>query len=87
MRELIQAFQQTVHAQSVADYDGYVANFIGDCVLAYFGWPRAHEDDAERAVRAGSALVQALGGAAHAGGRGAGRARGHRHRRRWWWAI
>ena len=52
MREVIQAFHKAC-TRVVADYDGYVANFIGDCVLAYFGWPRAHEDDAERAVRAG----------------------------------
>jgi class 3 adenylate cyclase len=37
----------------VARYDGFVAKFMGDGVLAYFGFPRAHEEDAERAVRAG----------------------------------
>ena len=37
----------------VARYDGFVAKYMGDGVLAYFGYPRAHEDDAERAVRAG----------------------------------
>ncbi len=60
MRELIQAFHQTC-TRVVAEFDGYVANFFGDCVLAYFGWPRAHEDDAERAVRAGLALIHRLG--------------------------
>ena len=38
----------------VRRWDGYVARYLGDGALAYFGWPRAHEDDAERAVRAGS---------------------------------
>ena len=52
MREVIRSFHQACTGV-VAEYDGYVANFIGDSVLAYFGWPRAHEDDAERAVRAG----------------------------------
>jgi class 3 adenylate cyclase len=41
-------------------FDGHVAKYLGDGVLAYFGWPRAHEDDAERAVRAGLALVEAI---------------------------
>jgi class 3 adenylate cyclase/predicted ATPase len=41
-------------------FDGYVAKFLGDGALVYFGWPRAHEDDAERAVRAGLALVEAV---------------------------
>jgi class 3 adenylate cyclase len=39
---------------------GYVSRFVGDGLLAYFGWPRAHEDDAERAVRAGLAAAQAV---------------------------
>jgi class 3 adenylate cyclase len=42
---------------AVARYDGFVAKFMGDGVLAYFGFPRAHEDDAERAVRAGVDIV------------------------------
>src|SRR5262249_33988297 len=44
----------------VARYDGFVAKFMGDGVLAYFGYPRAHEDDAERAVRAGLEIAAAL---------------------------
>ena len=44
----------------VSSWDGHVATILGDSVLAYFGWPRAHEDDAERAVRAGLALVGAV---------------------------
>ena len=42
-------------------FDGHVAKFMGDGVLAYFGWPRAHEDEAERAVRAGLAIAAAVG--------------------------
>ena len=57
-RELIRSFHDRCVC-TVAQYDGWVANFIGDCVLAYFGWPRAHEDDPERAVRTGLALVDA----------------------------
>jgi len=56
-REVIQRFHKTC-TELVLDYDGHVANFYGDCMLAYFGWPRAHEDDAERAVRAGLALAR-----------------------------
>jgi class 3 adenylate cyclase/tetratricopeptide (TPR) repeat protein len=41
-------------------FEGHVARYLGDCVLAYFGWPKAHEDDAERAVRAGLGLVDAV---------------------------
>ncbi len=48
-------------------FEGHVAKFMGDGVLAYFGWPQAHEDDAERAVRAGLALVRAVAGLAAAG--------------------
>ena len=43
---------------------GHVAKYMGDGVLAYFGWPQAHEDDAERAVRAGLALTGAVAGLA-----------------------
>src|SRR6516225_628621 len=52
LREEIRAYQNAV-SSAVARYDGFVAKFMGDGVLAYFGYPRAHEDDAERAVRAG----------------------------------
>jgi hypothetical protein len=45
-------------AYVVCRFEGHVARFLGDGALAYFGWPRAHEDDAERAVRAGLHLVQ-----------------------------
>jgi class 3 adenylate cyclase/ABC-type transport system involved in cytochrome c biogenesis ATPase subunit len=52
LREELRAYQNAVSAL-VARYDGFVAKFMGDGVLAYFGYPRAHEDDGERAVRAG----------------------------------
>src|SRR5271168_3018892 len=52
MREVIRAYQGACSG-AVARYDGFVAKFMGDGVLAYFGFPRAHEEDAERAVRAG----------------------------------
>ena len=47
LREEIRAYQNTVSGV-VARYDGFIAKFMGDGVLAYFGYPRAHEDDAER---------------------------------------
>ena len=49
-------------AEVVKRWDGHVAKYMGDGVLAYFGWPRAHEDDAERAVRAGLELVETVAG-------------------------
>jgi class 3 adenylate cyclase len=59
LREEIRAYQNTVSGV-VARYDGFVAKFMGDGVLAYFGYPRAHEDDAERAVRAGLEIEAAV---------------------------
>jgi class 3 adenylate cyclase/tetratricopeptide (TPR) repeat protein len=60
MREIIVAYQNAV-AGEVARFEGHVAKFMGDGVLAYFGWPRAHEDEAERAVRAGLAIIETVG--------------------------
>ncbi len=59
LREVIRAYQDACSG-AVARYDGFVAKFMGDGVLAYFGFPRAHEDDAERAVRAGLDIVAAI---------------------------
>jgi class 3 adenylate cyclase len=59
MREVIGAYQDTI-AGEVLRFEGHVAKFMGDGVLAYFGWPRAHEDAAERAVRAGLAVTEAV---------------------------
>ncbi|UWR23900.1 adenylate/guanylate cyclase domain-containing protein [Sulfitobacter sp. S190] len=58
VRDLIRAFQNAV-AGEVLRFEGYVAKFMGDGVLCYFGFPSAGEDDAERAVRAGRAIVKA----------------------------
>ncbi len=59
LRELMQHYQVTV-AEVVMRFQGHVAKFLGDGVLAYFGWPRAHENQAESAVRTGLALAQAV---------------------------
>src|SRR5215470_13096286 len=61
LREIISAYQQCV-AETVRRFDGFVAKYLGDGVLVYFGYPRAHEDDAERAVRAGLELIAATTG-------------------------
>ena len=45
---------------SYQNYDGFIAQFLGDGILAYFGFPQAHENDAERAVRAGLDIVSAI---------------------------
>jgi class 3 adenylate cyclase len=60
MRSVIRAYHKCV-AETVARFDGFVAKYMGDGVLIYFGYPQAHEDDAERAVRAGLALIEAVG--------------------------
>jgi class 3 adenylate cyclase/tetratricopeptide (TPR) repeat protein/tRNA A37 threonylcarbamoyladenosine biosynthesis protein TsaE len=59
LREIIAAYQRCV-AETVHSFDGFVAKYMGDGVLIYFGYPAAHEDDAERAVRAGLALIDAV---------------------------
>jgi class 3 adenylate cyclase len=59
LREVISAYQKCV-AETVRRFDGFVAKYMGDGVLVYFGYPQAHEDDAERAVRAGLELVAAV---------------------------
>ena len=58
-REIITAYHRAV-AASVARLDGFVAKYMGDGILIYFGYPRAHEDDAERAVRAGLDSIAAV---------------------------
>src|SRR6202051_321837 len=59
LREVISAYQKCV-AETVRRCGGYVAKYLGDGVLIYFGYPQAHEDDAERAVRAGLELIAAV---------------------------
>ncbi|MGE3742139.1 MAG: adenylate/guanylate cyclase domain-containing protein [Geminicoccaceae bacterium] len=61
LREVLRQYQDVV-AGVVERYDGHIAKFLGDGVLAYFGWPQAHEDDAERAVRSGLETVAAVAG-------------------------
>ena len=61
LREVISAYQNCV-AGTVQRFGGFVAKYMGDGVLVYFGYPLAHEDDAERAVRAGLELVAAVEG-------------------------
>src|ERR1700734_2673224 len=60
LREVISAYQKCV-AETVGRFGGFVAKYMGDGVLIYFGYPQAHEDDAERAVRVGLELVAAVG--------------------------
>ena len=61
LREVISAYQKCV-AETVQRFGGFVAKYMGDGVLIYFGYPQAHEDDAERAVRAGLELIAAVRG-------------------------
>jgi class 3 adenylate cyclase len=61
LREIISSYQKCV-AETVQRLGGFIAKYMGDGVLVYFGYPHAHEDDAERAVRAGLELIQAVGG-------------------------
>src|SRR5271167_1471495 len=59
LRELIGHYHRVV-SETVGRFDGFVAKYMGDGVLIYFGYPQAHEDDAERAVRAGLELIAAV---------------------------
>ena len=59
MREVIRAYQNTVTGE-ISRLDGFTAKLMGDGVLAYFGWPRTREDEAERAVRTGLAVASAV---------------------------
>jgi len=59
MREIISGYQKCV-AEIVGRFGGFIAKYMGDGVLVYFGYPHAHEDDAERAVRAGLELIAAV---------------------------
>lgn len=56
LREVLRAYQEKC-AEAVGRYDGYIAKYIGDGLLVYFGYPQAHEDDPQRAVRAGLEIV------------------------------
>ena len=61
LREVMSAYQRCV-AETVQRFGGFVAQYVGDGVTVCFGYPQAHEDDAERAVRAGLELIQSVGG-------------------------
>jgi class 3 adenylate cyclase/predicted ATPase len=58
-REVVRAYQETC-AKVIARFEGYIAQYLGDGLLVYFGYPQAHEDDAQRAVRAGLGMVEAI---------------------------
>ncbi|MBI3246194.1 MAG: adenylate/guanylate cyclase domain-containing protein [Deltaproteobacteria bacterium] len=59
LREVVRAYQQTC-GEIIAHYEGHIAQYLGDGLLVYFGYPQAHEDDTRRAVRAGLEIVQAF---------------------------
>jgi predicted ATPase/class 3 adenylate cyclase len=59
-REVVRAYQSTC-AEVIQRFGGYIAQYLGDGLLVYFGYPLAHEDDAQRAVRAGLGMVEAVG--------------------------
>ncbi|MEE8247047.1 MAG: adenylate/guanylate cyclase domain-containing protein, partial [Alphaproteobacteria bacterium] len=67
LRDLMRRYQDAV-AGAVSRHAGYVAKYLGDGVLVYFGWPEAHEDQAESGLRAGLDAVEAVAGVALAGG-------------------
>jgi class 3 adenylate cyclase len=60
LRDVIRAYQATCVAV-IQRFAGYVAQYLGDGLLVYFGYPRAHEDDAQRAVRSGLGILEAIG--------------------------
>jgi hypothetical protein len=59
LREVVRAYQATC-AKVIGRFEGHIAQYLGDGLLAYFGYPRAHEDDAQRAVRAGLGMIEAV---------------------------
>ena len=60
LREVVLAYQATC-VEMIQRFDGYVAQYLGDGLLVYFGYPQAHEDDAQRAIRAGLGILDAMG--------------------------
>jgi class 3 adenylate cyclase len=60
LREVVRAYQEAC-AKVIARFEEHIAQYLGDGLLVYFGYPLAHEDDAQRAVRAGLGMVEALG--------------------------
>jgi len=60
LREVVRAYQQRC-AEVIQRFDGHIAQYLGDGLLVYFGYPQAHEDEAQRAVRSGLGIVEAMG--------------------------
>ncbi len=60
LREVVRAYQQLC-AEVIQRFDGHIAQYLGDGLLVYFGYPQAHEDEAQRAVRSGLGIVEAMG--------------------------
>src|SRR5919201_7175569 len=60
LREVLRAYQATC-AEVITRFEGHIAQYLGDGLLVYFGYPQAHEDDAQRAVRTGLRIVEAMG--------------------------
>jgi hypothetical protein len=60
LRQVVQAYQATC-AKVIARFEGHIAQYLGDGLLVYFGYPLAHEDDAQRAVRTGLGIIEAMG--------------------------
>jgi len=58
-REVVAGYHRTA-AEAITRFGGHVAKYLGDGVMAYFGWPEAHDNDAERAARAGLAILDAI---------------------------
>ena len=59
LREVVRAYQETA-AAVIHQYEGHIAQYLGDGLLIYFGWPKAHEDDAQRALHSGLGIVDAI---------------------------
>src|SRR5262245_23690882 len=59
LRAVVRAYQQAA-AEIIARYEGHIAQYLGDGLLVYFGYPTAHEDDARRAVHTGLGIVEAI---------------------------
>jgi hypothetical protein len=60
LREVVRAYQE-VAAEVIEHYEGHIAQYLGDGLMVYFGWPQAHEDDARRAVHSGLGIIEAIG--------------------------
>ena len=85
-REIVGEYHRAA-AQAIERFGGHVAQYLGDGVMAYFGWPEAHDNDAERAARAGLAILEAIIEAQRASRASQSSPRGSGSiQARWWWA-